>query len=72
MAYRWLENLRFVRTGEAGKWVVVEGVGYTTYSEGGFFDFDVELEERDRDRIIDYFSRHSDRLPDGATAVYEY
>ncbi len=72
MAYRWLENLRFVRTSEAGKWVVVEGIGYTTYSEGGFFDFDVDLKGRDRDRIIDYFSRHSDRLPDGATAVYEY
>jgi hypothetical protein len=72
MAYRWLENLHFIRSEEAGKWILLEGVGYTTYSEGGFFEFDIELGERERDRILEFFGKHTDRLPDGATAVYEW
>jgi hypothetical protein len=53
MAYRWLENLHFIRSEEAGKWILLEGVGYTTYSEGGFFEFDIELGERERDFTVE-------------------
>lgn len=77
---KWCGDLYFVKSETPKKWWLVRdtnyslgpvGLGFTAYHEGGAFEFE-GVADIDKQQILTYFSKNSDRLPDNPEVVWEH